>query len=88
MRRLRLLPLLLVTATVMLSAAAQADLIPSPERPAWNEEPPPMPEPPPEKELDRRAIPLVLLGLLAAAGAAAVAQRRRAPPGMIRGARG
>lgn len=89
MRRLRLLPLLLVAAPLTLAApTALADILPEPQRPAWNEEPPPMPEPPPEKELDRRAIPLVLLGLIAAAAAAAVAQRRRAQPGAIRRARG
>lgn len=47
-----------------------------------------MPEPPPEKDLERRHIPWVIIGLLGVVAIAAVAQRRRMQPGVARSVRG
>jgi hypothetical protein len=50
--------------------AARADVLPPPQRPAWDQHPPPLPEPPPEKDLERVALAtlagLALLGVACA----------------------
>ncbi len=60
---------------------ANADLLPHPERPTWDQEPLPEPEPPPEKPLERALVAGLGFGLLALALAVA---RGRAWPASTR----
>lgn len=53
---------------------AHADVLPPPERPTWDQHPPPLPEPPPEKDMERAA--LAALACLALLGAAWARGRR------------
>lgn len=45
---------------------AAADMLPNPERPRYEEYPPPMPEPPPETGAARRAVPVIAVALAGA----------------------
>jgi hypothetical protein len=65
-RRVHALALALGLLTVAAAPAARADILPPPERPTWDQHPPPLPEPPPEKDLERTLLAtlagLALLG--------------------------
>lgn len=59
--------------------AASADILPSPSRPAWDQEPLPEPDPPPEKPFERAAVVGFGLGTLTLALVIARQRGRRAP---------
>ena len=67
-RRVRIVALALGLVTVAAAPAARADILPPPQRPTWDQHPPPLPEPPPEKDLERAALAtlagLALLGVV------------------------
>jgi hypothetical protein len=77
-RAARVLKLALPLLLLAWSPAALADLLPSPERPPWNEEPPPMPQPRPEEDEESSALFAVAAAL--AAGAWAMSRHRRLRP--------
>ena len=77
--RVRLLSVALGLAALTMAPAGRADVPPSPQRPAWDQEPPPLPPPPPEKELERAALIAFAVLAVALAARAARVQRHRAP---------
>ena len=75
-RRVHTLALALALGLMAVAAApaARADILPPPQRPTWDQHPPPLPEPPPKKDLERAA--LATLAGLALLGAAWTRVRR------------
>jgi hypothetical protein len=73
-RRVQVLAVALGLVAVAAAPVVRADVLPPPQRPTWDQHPPPLPEPPPEKDLERTA--LATLAGLALLGAAWTRARR------------
>jgi hypothetical protein len=58
--------------------AASSDILPSPERPTWDQESPPEPEPPPERPLESTLVFGLSVGVIAVGFAIARGRRQRA----------